>query len=210
MLLYDRFLPDGARDGLPVLVLLHGRGSHRGDLQALRPSLPADWALVTPQAPHPGHPWGYGPGWAWYRYVAEDTVDEATLAVGMADLDAFLDGLPALLGVTPGRLVVGGFSQGGTMSLAWALRNPGRADVLNFSGFLIDSPTVPRTGAAVKQARVFWGHGFRDPAIPFALAQKGRAALVAGGATLDAKDYEIGHWIAPEEIADAVGFLGRA
>ena len=198
--------PAGAADGLPVLVLLHGRGSHRGDLQALRPHLPPGWALVTPQAPHPGHPWGYGPGWAWYRYVADDRVDDGTLETGLTELGAFIDGLPAALGLRPGRIAVGGFSQGGTTSLAWALRNPGRAHaVLNFSGFLVDSPAV----SVHADVRVFWGHGRRDPNIPFALAERGRRRLEAAGAELDARDYEIGHWIAPEEVADAMAFLER-
>ena len=34
-----------------ILVLLHGRGSHRGDLMALRPSIPSGWGLITPQGP---------------------------------------------------------------------------------------------------------------------------------------------------------------
>jgi len=207
MLAFDRWLPDDARDGLPVLILLHGRGSHRGDLQALRPHLPPGWALVTPQGPHPGLPWGYGPGWAWYRYVEEDRVDGTTLEQSLGALSAFVQDLPTHLGVEPGRIALGGFSQGGTTSLAWALRNGGDAAVLNFSGFLVDSPVVPVDGPSVKGARIFWGHGRRDPAIPFTLAEKGRQRLREGGALLDARDYEIGHWIAPEEIEDAMAFL---
>ena len=207
MLAYDRWLPDDARDGLPVLLLLHGRGSHRGDLQALRSHLPNGWGLVTPQGPHPGQPWGYGPGWAWYRYIEEDRVDAPTLEHSLGELSAFVQDLPTHLGVTPGRLAIGGFSQGGTMSLAWVLRNGGDVPVLNFSGFLIDSPIIPTDPAAVAGTRVFWGHGHRDPAIPFALAEKGRKKLRAGGARLETHDYEIGHWIAPEEIEDAMRFL---
>jgi phospholipase/carboxylesterase len=210
MLLFDKHLPAGAADGLPVMVLLHGRGSHRGDLQALFPVLPQGWALITPQGPHPGHPWGYGPGWAWYRYIAEDRVDEATLQPSLDALAAFVNGLPAILGVEPGRVVVGGFSQGGSTALAWALRDPSRAEaVLQLSGFLIDSPLVRPESAAGGRPRVFWGHGRRDPAIPFALAEKGRKRLRDAGAALTAKDYEIGHWVAPEEIADALAFLGE-
>ena len=207
MLLFDRHMPDDARDGLSLLVLLHGRGSHRGDLQALRPHIPRGWGLITPQAPHPGHPWGYGPGWAWYRYVAEDQVDPQSLAKGLAELTAFLDDLPAQLGVRPGRIVLGGFSQGGTMSLAWALANPGRASaVLVFSGFLVAAPRVLPVSGSVKGARVFWGHGLRDPSIPWALAERGREKLIEAGVDLETKDYEIGHWIAPEEITAAMAF----
>ena len=67
--------PRERRDGGSVLILLHGRGSHMGDLQGLRQVLPPGGTLLTPQAPHPGGPWGYGPGWAWYRYLGEDRAD---------------------------------------------------------------------------------------------------------------------------------------
>lgn len=207
MLAFKSHLPPDARDGLPVLVLLHGRGSHRGDLQALRPQLPPGWALVTPQGPHPGHPWGYGPGWAWYRYLEEDRVDAASLETSLGELSAFVQDLPAHLGVRPGRIAIGGFSQGGSTSLAWALRNGHDTTVLNFSGFLIDSPIVPVDPTSVSHTRIFWGHGHRDPAIPFALAERGRARLRQVSAHLEARDYEIGHWIAPEEIEDAMAFL---
>ena len=210
MLLFDRYLPDDARDGLSVLVLLHGRGSHRGDLQALRPHIPKGWGLITPQAPHPGHPWGYGPGWAWYRYVEEDQVEPQSLQKGLADLTGFLNDLPAQLGVRPGRIVLGGFSQGGTMSLAWALANPGRASsVLVFSGFLIASPQMLPANGSAKGARVFWGHGLRDPSIPWTLAERGRKRLIEAGVDLATMDYEIGHWTVPEEITQAMDFAER-
>ncbi len=207
MLAFNHDRPRSARDGAPLFVLLHGRGSHRGDLQALRPQLPADAVLVTPQAPHPGHPWGYGPGWAWYRYLEEDRVDDASLQASMDELGPFLAGLPAALGIAPGRVILGGFSQGGTTSLAWALRNPGGVDaVLNFSGFLPDSPAVPLDGARAGELRIFWGHGLRDGNIPHVLAERGRARLAEAGVPVEARDYPIGHWIAPDEVRDAVAF----
>lgn len=205
---YDLSLPAGLGDGATVAVLLHGRGSHRGDLQALRPNLPDDWTLVTPQAPHPGHPWGYGPGWAWYRYLHDDRVEEAGLEWSLQALDDFLGSLPGKLGFTPGRLLLGGFSQGGTTSMAYAFTRPGRVQgVLNFSGFLVDSPLLPTSVLAPTATPVFWGHGTRDPAIPHGLATRGRARLTERGVPLVARDYEIGHWIDPEEIADAVAFV---
>lgn len=208
MLGYDLSRPPDLADGATVAVLLHGRGSHRGDLQALRPHLPDDWALVTPQAPHPGHPWGYGPGWAWYRYVAEDRLVDETLEASLDALEAFLDSVPALLGVEPGRIVLGGFSQGGTMSLAFGLTRPGRvAAALNFSGFLADSAVVPAARMTPDATPVFWGHGTRDPNIPHALAVRGRGTLDAAGVPLEARDYAIGHWIDPKEVGDAVAFV---
>ena len=208
---YELGLPREPRDGAPVAVLLHGRGSHRGDLQGLRPGLPDGTVVVTPQAPHPGGPWGYGPGWAWYRYVAEDRVVAETLQESLTALDGFLDGLEDLLPVRPGPLFLGGFSQGGTTSLAYALTHPGRvAGVLNFSGFLVDGPFVTLDAGSTRDLRVFWGHGRHDPAIPFALGERGRARLRAAGVDVTAGDYEIGHWIDPSEMDDARAWMEGA
>lgn len=207
MLGCDLSRPPSAADGATVAVLLHGRGSHRGDLQALRPSLPESWTLVTPQAPHPGHPWGYGPGWAWYRYVEEDRVDPGSLKWSLGALERFLARLPQTLGFRPGRILLGGFSQGGTTSVAYALTRPGSVSgVLVFSGFLVDSPQVRTDAPGALETPIFWGHGTRDPAIPHRLAVKGRARLLEAGASLTARDYDIGHWIDPQEVSDAVAF----
>lgn len=203
--------PGGASDGSPVAVLLHGRGSHRGDLQGLAPLLPSDTILVTPEAPHPAGPWGYGPGWAWYRYAGEDRVVWDTLAESLGALDAFLDALPSLLPVRPGPLFLGGFSQGGTTSLAWALtrrsRSPEVAGVLTFSGFLAAVPEVEAHLVAAEGLDVFWGHGLRDPNIPHELGLRGRRRLVEAGARVQAADYPIGHWIDPGELADAAQWM---
>jgi len=54
---------------------------------------------------------------------------------------------------------------------------------------------------------IFWGHGKQDPNIPFALARGGREKLASRGVSLTTRDYEIGHWIVPEEVAEAVAFV---
>ena len=206
---YDIVLPENADDGTPVAVLLHGRGSHKGDLQALRPVLPDDWAIVTPQAPNPGARWGYGEGWAWYRYLQEDQVDAGTLTDSLTKLETFLAGLDQILGFSPGPVVLGGFSQGGTMSVAYTLSRPGAViAALNFSGFLAASVEVPTGEAAASATPIFWGHGLSDAAIPFTIAMRGRARLRAAGIPLVSMDYGIGHWIVPDEIHDAMAMVG--
>jgi phospholipase/carboxylesterase len=208
MLHYESRIPDGVREGAPLLVLLHGRGSNEQDLLSLAPHLPEDTMVGAPRAPFPGAPWGYGPGWAWYRYIGEDRPEPESFAEGQRELAELVRALPALLPVRPGPVVVGGFSQGGTMSLGLALRDPAILSmVLCFSGFLPSHPTVRATPESVAGTRFFWGHGVRDGNIPFALAERGRAALRAAGAELETRDYPIGHWIAPEELADAVEWM---
>jgi phospholipase/carboxylesterase len=210
MLDFLKRVPPSAGDGSPVLVLLHGRGSHKGDLQSLGAILPPDGSLVTPQAPHPGTPWGYGPGWAWYRYLGEDHVDPDPLRVSLEALEGFLEALPDLLGFEPSPLVLGGFSQGGTASLAYALSRPGSAaGVVNLSGFLVSPASQATPPEALGATPVFWGHGTQDPAVPFSLARRGRERLVEAQGRLDARDYPIGHWVSREEVEDLEGWLKR-
>lgn len=201
-------VPDGAAAGTPVAVLLHGRGADRRDLLSLAPHLPAGTALVTPEAPHPGAPWGYGPGWAWYRYLAEDRVVPETLLDSLGALDRFLEGLPDILGFEPGRVTLGGFSQGGTTSLAWALTRPGRVpDVAVLSGFLVDDPQVAVTPERAGGLRVFWGHGRADPNIPWELAEKGRRRLEEADARVTAVDHPGGHGITADELAELARWM---
>lgn len=201
-------VPANAGDGVSVLVLLHGRGADRTDLFSLRRYLPEAWAVVAPDAPYAAAPWGYGPGRAWYRYLGRNRPEPESYDGSLAAVHMLLDRLPETLGVQPGVIALGGFSQGGVVSMGYALSHPGRArNVLNFSGFLADHPAVDATPDNVRGMRFFWGHGTGDPAIPFDLAIEGREQLRRAGADLDARDYSMGHGISPDELNDAVAWL---
>jgi phospholipase/carboxylesterase len=201
-------VPRPHESGNPTLVLLHGRGSNMHDLHQFARMLPETWNLVSPQAPFPGGPWGYGPGWAWYRYLAEDRVVEDTLGRSLEELELLLETLPDLLGTEPGPVVLGGFSQGGTTATAFALTHPGTIPmVLNFSGFVVDAASVPVSRETVEGTRFFWGHGLADPAIPFSLGARGRARLREAGADLETFDHPSGHTITLEELEAAIRWI---
>jgi phospholipase/carboxylesterase len=197
-------------DGAPVVVLMHGRGADPSDLAGLRRWIPDAAALVLPRAPFRASEWGYGPGWAWYQYDGEDRPEVHSFRASQDALHDLLESLPDALAYVPGPIVLGGFSQGGTMATGYALRLPGRvAGVMNLSGFLPEHPDVAVTREAVGETPYFWGHGISDPAIPHALAERGRRALREAGADLDARDYAMGHAISPDELRDAVAWMER-
>lgn len=200
--------PEGAGAGTPVAVLMHGRGADASDLAPLEGGLPEGLALVLPRAPHAGAPWGYGPGWAWYRYEGEDRPEVQSFRSSQEALGELMGALPDVLGYEPGPVALGGFSQGGTMSLGYALQNPGKVPaVLVFSGFLPDHPDVRVAGETVADTSFWWGHGSLDPAVHHRLAVRGRAALRKANADLTSRDYPMGHGISPEELRDAAGWL---
>lgn len=205
---YETRKPEDARADARLIILLHGRGSNRHDLFSLAPHMPSDAIVVSPEAPFPGAPWGYGPGSAWYQFLGRNRPEPDSFSASLDALENFLKELRQEIEF--GQVVMGGFSQGGTMSLAYGLTHPDElAGVMNFSGFLADHPAVnpvlPSTPAP--RLPIFWGHGTQDPAIPFALGVEGRALLIEGGYNVEARDYNIGHWIDGDELADAVAWL---
>lgn len=194
--------------GSRILVLLHGRGADERDLLPLGRELPAGWSLVAPRAPFPGAPWGYGGGWAWYRFLGDRAPDPDSLSGSFDAVGELLDALPAELGFVPPEIVVGGFSQGGTTALGFALANPGRVRrVVVLSGFLPVHPLVQAAPATAGALRIFWGHGRADPAIPFTWGEAGRAELRGLGAEVTARDYPIGHGISRSELEDLARWL---
>ena len=181
------------------------------DLQGLARVIPPHGTLVTPQAPHAGGPWGYGPGWAWYQYLGEDRLAVEPLAQSLELVGELLQGLPEQLGFQPGPLVLGGFSQGGTISLAYALTHPGSvAGVVVLSGFVPSPETFDVDLGALGATPLFWGHGTHDPAVPFSLALKGWDRLRKAGVEYEAREYPMGHWVTPEEMADLKDWLNRS
>lgn len=207
MLEYDVVSASEPADGT-LVVLLHGRGADRKDMRSLAGQLPRSWTIVLPDAPHAAAPWGYGPGHAWYRYLGGNVPEATSFRTSLAALDALLDGVPEAVGFRPRKLVLGGFSQGGTLTVGYALSRPGRiTHALNFSGFLPDHPDVHVDRGTAAGLRIFWGHGFSDGNIPLSFAESGRALLEGAGAVLEARDYPIGHWIDPVEVSHAVAFV---
>ena len=97
-------------------------------------------------------------------------------------MDEFLESIDEKMGFRAGPLVLGGFSQGGTTSLAFAISRPGRVDgVVVLSGFLATGRAACRESGRSGDTPVFWAHGTQDPAVPFSLAVDGWRRLNEAG-----------------------------
>ena len=86
----------------------------------------------------------------------------------------------------------------GTVEAAW-----------KFSGFVHAGLELPSGEAAASATPIFWGHGRQDGAIPFSMAMSGRQSLSEAGVPFTAADFDIGHWIVPEEVAEALALVER-
>ena len=109
--------PERERAGRPLLVLLHGYGSHEGDLFSLAPALPLSPVIASLRAPMTA-----GSGNAWFPLSFETDQQELEPNADAA-ADAVLDWLDTTQATSIGLL---GFSQGGATALQLLRLSPER------------------------------------------------------------------------------------
>ncbi|MBD8661207.1 dienelactone hydrolase family protein [Frigoribacterium sp. CFBP 8754] len=196
---------EAERAGRPLLVLLHGVGSHEGDLIGLAPYLPRDLAIASLRAPLP-----HGDGHSWYPLALPGSpepgpVDEAAEAV-LAWVDSLGDAHPSV--------ALLGFSQGGSLTLQLLRHAPERfAWAAVLAGFVVpdDSEATSRRDAELARVRpdVFWGRGDVDAVIPLDAVQR-TADWLAAHADVEETVYPgLAHGISQEELDDLNAFISR-
>jgi len=153
--------PERERAGRPLLVLLHGYGSHEGDLFGLSPQLPLHPVIASVRAPLP-----VGQGFAWAPLASQ--ADAATVSASAdAAARAILDWLDTTESTSVGLL---GFSQGGAVALQLLRSAPERfAYAAVLSGFAVapggDHEHPGDAALAERRPPVFWARGTVDTVI---------------------------------------------
>lgn len=195
-----------------VVVFLHGYGADGADLlglsDPLAPHMPGT-AFYAPNAPEPcvNNPMGYQ--WFPIPYMDGSTEEQAqaSMALSIGDLNAFLDKVLADEGLMPGRMLVFGFSQGAMMAMhVLPRRDQPVAGIIACSGRLL-VPELLVAEARVKPP-VLLMHGDQDPVVPF-------EDMDLAGLALQAADFTVyghvmkgtGHGIAPDGLSAALGFM---
>jgi len=174
---------------LPMVLMLHGRGD--------RPRVPGGpfgcvempMRIVMPRGPDP-----LGPGYTWLSTrVAEGRVDEISgeLAARADQLAGLLEEVSALR-PTLGHPIVTGFSQGGLLSFALAVRHPALvAAAFPLAGWL-PPPLWPDSAEGLPVIRTL--HGMTDDIIPLAPTREAVAHLADLGADIELLEFsDVGH-----------------
>lgn len=193
----------------PAVVALHGWGASALDLLGLAPHLGAGRFLVLcPQGPMTV-PVGAGMnGYGWFPISMGSPPDPAAFGTAVSALDDFLAAARRRYPIAADRVALLGFSQGGAMAYALALRH-GRAfaAVAALSTWL--APGLMESGGdRMAGLPVLVQHGTRDELIG---VERGRASvekLRGAGAQVVWREYEMGHEISPASLRDLDGFLG--
>lgn len=216
-LLYTAHAPDG-EGPFPTLILLHGWGAGAHDLLGLAPLLYGGRALVLcPQGrvvvPIGGGERGYG----WFPLTPGLPPDVEAFRHGAEMLRRFVEQARDRYPIDPRAVVVGGFSQGGTMAYDLALRDPARFSGLIALSSWLPPPLIddlPRL-AEHEQLPVLVIHGTADPMVDVERARESREALRGLGVGITYRELDMGHEIRPEALRiilrwlEERGFRGR-
>lgn len=182
----------------PLVVLLHGRGSHEREILGLADLLPAGPAYAAVRAPI-----AEGGGFAWFanrgigRPVAESLAGTMSWFRGWLD-EAAPAGRPVLLV---------GFSGGAAFAGGLLLADPARyAGAAILYGTLPFEAGVPVTPARLSGVPVFVAQGDQDRVIPAELLRRTWQYLLAeSGASAEGRRDPGGHGITSQTLAE----LGR-
>ena len=192
------------RDGMPLLVLLHGYGADEHDLFGLVPYLPDGIAVASVAAPLTP-PWPM-PGRSWYLIASLQTRDAAGITTAAESLLRWLD--TAAAGAPSIALL--GFSQGAAVSLQALRLEPDRIDaVVALSGYAAQGELPGDAVLQEQRPPVFWGRGSRDDVIPPNLVDH-TAQWLPGHSELSGRVYQgLTHSISEQELADVRVFLSQ-
>ncbi|MFF3027217.1 alpha/beta hydrolase [Microbacterium sp. NPDC057944] len=194
----------GDREGMPLLVLLHGYGADEHDLFGLVPYLPEGIAVASVAAPLTP-PWPM-PGRSWYPIDGLDGRDASHVT---AAAEAFLRWLDAAASDAP-KVALLGFSQGAAVSLQAMRLAPERfGAVVALSGYATPGEVAGDEELADLRPPVFWGRGTHDDVIPAHLVAH-TAEWLPGHSDLSGRVYTgLTHSISEEELGDVRHFIAK-
>ena len=192
-----------------LLVLMHGVGSNEQDLFGLAPYIPETFHVVSLRAPY-----RMGPNAnAWFEFgVNPDgsrTIDEEQEIASRALVVQTVEALARQLNVPASRVIVGGFSQGGIMSLSVLLTKP----ELVAGAMALHSRLLPEVLSQVAPASAFAGkqlwvsQGLQDNVIPVANGHFIVKQVEPLGLNLTYREFEGAHEIRPQELTALVAWL---
>ncbi|MEW1693418.1 alpha/beta hydrolase [Streptomyces sp. NPDC091265] len=184
----------------PLVVLLHGRGSHEGDIIGLAGALPDSLSCAAVRAPI-----AENGGYAWF---ANRGIGRPVPQSLRATMDWFRQWLDTV--APPGRpVVLVGFSGGAAFAGGLLLDDPARyAGAAILYGTLPFEAGVPTDAAHLAGVPVFVAQGQHDRVIPRELLDRTWRYLTAqSGATTTARRDAVGHGIAPDALIALADWL---
>ncbi|MBM3944785.1 MAG: alpha/beta fold hydrolase [SAR202 cluster bacterium] len=207
---YIAIEPNGYKGGeaYPMVVFLHGFGSHMGDVARLTTRIDTyGYIYVCPNAPIAMN-LGGTTGYAWAPLGGEgarEAQEHAELLLRRFFEEAFGE-----YGVNPGQAVIVGFSQGGVMALRTGLTSPETFRGVAMLSSLVPDPDYLRTRLpGHKSQSVFVAHGVADTLIPVIEAHRSVEFLSREGYEPTYKEYLMEHEVNPAVASDLADWMHK-
>jgi phospholipase/carboxylesterase len=182
----------------PLIVWLHGRGDDEGQLRRIMPVVSMrNYVAVAPRgilaaAPdHSGHEC-----YQWQQ--TDDQIQEAAVRVFEC-----IELAGGNYHVSPQRVFLAGFDEGGTMALRLAMSHPERfAGVLSLGGALPSGHALFANLLAARRVGVFLATGRGSQAYTPAQVCDDLRLLHTAGLSVTLRQYPCGHQIVPQMLTD--------
>ena len=201
--------PDGydSDKSYPMVILLHGFGSHMGDLAGLSPAIDSkNYLYVFPNAPLTTQIAPGMTGFAWTP-ISDDLTPEHLQRAEDA-LAILIEEVTEQYRIEPGNAILGGFSQGGMMTYQYGLPNP---DL--FGGLVVLSARILYPHSLLERLpkgraqSVFIAHGMEDSMISVEEARKARRFLETEGYKPEYREYPMAHEINQDAVTDLSAWI---
>ena len=198
--------------GSRLLVLVHGYGADEHDLAPLVSYIDpgGDFFTICPRGPH--SVMGFGAG--WYERNPAGEIEPAMFTASVDALDTTIDAACEQHGLDRAAAVIIGFSQGGAMTLASALRAPAAtrpAAIACLSGMLteLDGLTYifEASGDDERLPEILVHHGTHDPVVTVDRGHKTRDTLTRHDIAHTYREYPMQHEISMPSMLDLRAWL---
>ncbi|ARK25033.1 esterase [Sporosarcina sp. P37] len=195
--------PAAADGKQPALFLLHGMGSHEGDLPQLVSDFKETHHIFSLRGPvvHP-------PGYAFFTIEEEGKPDRQVFDKILVYIQSFIREAIQEYNLDSERLTVIGFSQGAVLAQALGLTLiPALQGVVALSGYVPEFVKSDYAKQSVEKQQVFISHGDYDYIVPSQWGAESKDYFESLGANVTFKTYTDGHGVTPENQQDLVEFL---
>ena len=208
---YLEYMSAGAdtKEKLPVVLAIHGLGDTPRNFITLYETLPIEARIIAPRAPA-----AHGPGFSWFfvrlPYRASKSLGDRIGAA--ADLIGDLLNWLSVNVPMKGKPVVTGFSQGGAISFAVAVRHPEKIRAaIPVSGAIPQTLIDGKSPGPTKSVPIRALHGDMDDIIPIEPARKTVKLLREKGWDAELKEYPgTGHTITYSMESDMFAYIKTA
>jgi predicted esterase len=202
------------------LIFLHGLGDSGSSwasqlLATMRQQLP-DTKIVCPTAPTGAVTCNHGAEMTrWHDIQRFEAIDDDAFEKydGLSDSVDIVRGLVQReldAGIAPSKIVLGGFSQGGALSLFAGLSLPVTiGGVVSLSGYGVKRNELVNKllNDKSKQTKVFIGHGTSDNVVKYASGDLIAKLLGSHGVNVQFTGYNVMHFTSAKELRDAKDFI---